>query len=152
MINKLERKHMEQVIYYKVKQGIKTNDPLRELSQQDQNYIKKVMECYLELSKIDPRPEFAEWFNMPNKALPPQKERGGERNSAHSWCEGIIEKLSRAPHRRDLSPRQCEGIETLSEHIADCYSRDICPTIRFKDSSLKNMPQVPAAYNKLFKR
>lgn len=142
----------EQVIYYKIKQGIKTNDPLRELNQQDQNYIKQVMECYMALAKADPRPEFAQWFAMPNPALPPQKERGGLRNSAASWCEGIIEKLSRAPHRRDLSPRQCQGIETLSEHIADCYDREHCPTIRFKDIATKNQPQLPAAYNSLFKR
>ena len=143
---------MEQVIYYKVKYSENTKDPLREISQTDQTHIKKVMQCYLDLVEADPREEFAAWFDMPNPQLPSQPRNNYQRNSPRTMAQGVIEKLNQSPNRRDLSPRTCEGIETLSQHIADCYGRDICPTIRFKDASLKNMPRLPAGFDKVFKK
>ncbi len=138
-----------QTIYYKPQIGKATKDVLREISPQDQAYVKKVMTCYQQLTQADPRPEFAEWFNLPNKALPKLRDQGQGYNTAWTWTDGIISKLNQAPNRRDLSPQQCDGIEALSQQISEMY--DDCPDIRFLDASKKtNIPQT--SFGKLFKR
>lgn len=140
------------VIYYRIKPSENTRDPLREISREDQEYLKRVMTAYLMLPSVDPREEFAAWFNMPNPQLPSQPRKNYERNSMRSMAEGVIEKLSASPNRRDLSPRTCDGIETMSQQIADCYDRDLCPTIQFRDATLKNMPRLPAGFDKVFRK
>ncbi len=140
----------KQVIYYKPQIGKATKDVLRETQLPDQNHIKKVLNCYLELAKVDPRPEFAEWFDEPNDLLPRQPMKNNQRNSPRSFCNGIIEKLSAAPNRRDLSPKQCAGIEALSREISEMY--DDCPYIVFENSLLKNKNARPSSFEDLFKR
>lgn len=141
-----------QIIYYRVKNSVNTKDPLREISLADQNYLRQVMTAYLMLPEADPREEFSAWFNMQNPQLPSQPRKNYERNSVRTMAEGVINKLNQPPNKRDLSPRTCEGIETISQQIADCYDRDLCPTIQFRDASLKNMPKLPAGFDKVFRK
>jgi len=140
---------MKETVYYKPQIGRETKDILREITPADQQYIKTVMTAYLDLETADPRPEFKEWFNQPNKKLPPKKEKGLGPNTPKTWCEGIISKLNQAPNRRDLSPKQCEGIEMLSQAISEIYDR--CPSIEFKNKLNKDDDNRPAGFGKLFK-
>lgn len=142
---------MTEIIYYKPQIGKQTKDILREISTADQNYLKQVMQCYKLLAELEPRPEFAEWFNTPNPSLPVQPKLNNERNSPRSFCTGIIDKLNQAHNRRDLSPRQCDGIAALSQAISEMYDLDLCPNIVFKDKTLKSAPVVPASFAGLFK-
>lgn len=141
---------MQQVIYYKTKNNLATRDPLRTLTMEDQEYVKRVMQCYLDLAQCDPRPEFATWFNLPNSSLPTQRQQDNQANSAATWALGIIEKLSRSPNRRDLSPSQCKGIEILSQQIAECYPWDPIPAIIFKDIGLAKLPATLDTRRQIF--
>ena len=138
----------QQVIYYKPQIGKATKDVLRETQLPDQNHIKKVLNCYLALAEVDPRPEFAECFDQPNDLLPRQPMKNNQRNSPRSFCLGIIDKLSGAPNRRDLSPKQCAGIEALSREISEMY--DLCPYIVFENRLLQNKTARPQMFEKLF--
>ncbi len=140
----------KQVIYYKPQIGKATKDVLREISPQDQDYIKRVMDCYQQLAEADPREDFEIWFNKPTSRLPPLRDQGLGFNSPRTWCEGIIAKLNRAPGKRDLSPQQCRGIETLSKDISECY--DDCPYIVFENKLHKTQSVIPPSFDKLFKR
>lgn len=140
---------MKQTIFYKPKTGVNTRDTLRQLNDADIAHLLKVMQCYLKLAKADPRWQFEDWFNKPTKLLPLQgRDNGYKPNSPKSWCEGIIDKLTK--QGRDLSPKQCEGIETLSIEIAKWYDGQ-CPTIEFKNKLDKEDPNLNQ-FNKLFKR
>lgn len=142
----------KETIYYKPQIGRATKDVLRELTLEDQNYIKKVMDCYRQLAELDTRPEFKQWFNSENHHLPRQPLNNNRHNSARSFCDGIIDKLNQAPNRRDLSPKQCDGIETLSQHIAACYDQGLCPTIEFKNKMEKSVAAIPQSFNRIFKQ
>lgn len=138
---------MKQTIYYKPKTGVNTRDTLRQISDADIKHLCKVMDCYQKLAKADPRWQFEDWFNQPNKLLPKHgKELGYKMNTPKSWCEGIIDKLTK--QGRDLSPRQCEGIEVLSVEITKWF-KDECPTIEFKNKLDRASP-YPEQYSKLF--
>jgi len=50
------------------------------------------------------------------------------------FAEGILSKLEQDPKRRDLSPRQCEGIEELSQLMSDIYE---IPRIVFEEHGVK---------------
>jgi hypothetical protein len=139
---------MKQTVYYRPLVGRDTKDVLRELNTADQEYIKLVMACYMALCEVDPRKEYAEWFDMPNDKLPRQTRVGGQRNSPRTFCEGIIEKLNQSPNRRDLSPRQCDGIESLSRDIAEIF--DNCPSIAFANKATRNVKPIPVNFNQLF--
>lgn len=141
---------MKQVIYYKPQIGKNTKDILRECSLPDQAHIKKVMQCYMDLSLTDPRPEFNQWFNQPNELLPRQPQQRNERNTPRTFCLGIIEKLNAAPTRRDLSPKQCAGIEALSKEISEMY--EDCPYIVFENKVLKTQTVTPPSFDKLFRK
>lgn len=143
---------MKQVIYYKPQTGKNTKDILRECNLPDQAHIKKVMQCYKDLALVDPRPEFNQWFNQPNELLPRQPQRNNERNTPHTFCDGIIEKLSAAPTRRDLSPKQCAGIEALSREISEMYAEGLCPYIVFENKVFKTQSVTPPSFDALFKR
>lgn len=141
---------MKETVYYKPQIGKATKDILREISPADQQYIKRVMTCYKELAEVDPRPEFKQWFNMPNEQLPRQPQQNNERNSGVTFCNGIIDKLTQAPHRRDLSPKQCLGIEALSKAISEIY--DDCPYIVFENKTMQNKQVAPPSFDKLFRK
>lgn len=143
---------MKQTIYYKPVVGRDTRDTLRNTTPQDQAYLRRVMECYQQLAITDPRPEFAQWFDMPNNKLPRQPQKNNERNTPRTFCQGIIDKLNQAPNRRDLSPKQCEGIEALSQDISEMYTTDHCPSIEFKNKLTFNVNPVPEQFTKLFQR
>lgn len=143
---------MKETIYYKPQIGRDTKDVLRELTTQDQNYIKRVMLCYCQLALVEPRPEFAQWFDQPNDLLPRQPQKNNQRNSPRSFCQGIIEKLNAAPHRRDLSPKQCLGIEALSKEISEMYDQGLCPNITFENKLHKTQSAIPPSFDRLFKR
>lgn len=143
---------MKETIYYKPQIGRDTKDVLRELTTADQNYIKKLMDCYCQLSKADPRPEFAEWFDQPNELLPRQPQRRNERNTPRTFCKGIIEKLNAAPHRRDLSPKQCQGIEALSKEISEMHEQGLCPYVVFENKLHKQQTFTPPSFDRLFKK
>jgi hypothetical protein len=141
---------MKQIVYYRPLVGRDTKDVLRELTPADQEYIKLVMTCYKQLCAADPRPEYTQWFDMPNENLPRQTRLGGQRNSPRTFCDGIIEKLNQTPNRRDLSPRQCEGIEALSRAISEIYEQGLCPAIAFANKATRNAKPKPINFNELF--
>jgi len=120
-------------ITYKLRQGVKTRDPLRSLNVQDQQWLRQVLTAYMLLQDYDPRPEFNQWFNKPNEKLLRQPQKNNEYNSPRSFCQGVIEKLSQTPKRRDLSPKTCTGIETLTVLMAEIHGNQI-PEIKFIES------------------
>jgi hypothetical protein len=144
---------MKEIIYYKQQSNRQqSGEYLREISLPDQDYVKLVMQCYIALAEVDPRPEFREWFDMPNPKLPKLKDQGSGFNSPRTWCQGIIEKLSRAPTKRDLSPRQCNGIQALSEEISIIYDLGLCPSLAFVNKLDKITQSMPTTtFGKLFK-
>ena len=137
-----------ETIYYKVRDGINTKDPLREIAEADINWLKTVFTGYQILAEWDPRPEFKQWFMMANDLLPRQPQRNNERNSPQSFSEGICDKLNQARHRRDLSPKQCDAIEALSKQMSEIY--DI-PEIVFKDKVYKQTPATETNFTEIFK-
>ena len=143
---------MKQVIYYKPQIGKNTKDVLRECSLVDQTHIKKVMQCYKDLALADPRPEFNQWFNQPNELLPRQPQQNNQRNTPRSFCDGIIEKLNASPNRRDLSPKQCAGIEALSREISEMYELGLCPYIVFENKMFKTQTFTQPNFDALFKK
>ena len=120
----------KEIIIFKDKLNVQTKDTLRSISIEDQNWLKTVMMAYTVLEYVDTRPDLKTWFNRPNTLLPKQPRANNQHNSPKSFCEGIIEKLEQAPNRRDLSPRQCQGIEELTRLMAGLYNDDI-PNIVF---------------------
>ena len=137
---------MKETITYKNRTGVTTKDILRTIAQPDQHWLKTVMLGYLCLESVDPRPEFKQWFNKPNDNLPRQPLVGNQYNSPKTFCEGILAKLEQDPKRRDLSPRQCEGIEQLTKLMSEIY--DI-PNIVFAEHSTAK--PIPPEFAKLFK-
>jgi hypothetical protein len=142
---------MNQTIYYKEQLGRETKDVLREVSDPDQNYVKRVMNAYKELAENEPRPEFKQWFDMPNTKLPKQPRMNNQHNSPRTFCDGIIDKLNQAPNRRDLSPRQCDGIEALSAEIEQMYDENLCPSLVFKNKTEKDKVNN-TSFNSLFRK
>ena len=136
-----------EIILYKERTGVATKDVLREITLADQQYLKKVMICYLKLESVDPRPDFAIWFNTANPALPRQPKHNNQHNSPKTFALGIIEKLEQSQNRRDLSPRQCQGITELTELMSQIYE---IPTIDFHLKSMKNIPASLTNFNRLF--
>ena len=143
---------MTEIIYYRNKTGVNTREPLRSIRRDDEQWLRRVITGYQELAKYDERELLAKWFNMPNPSLPKQPMKNNERNSARSFCEGIIDKLDQSPCRRDLSPRQCEGIEALSKMFSEMYEQGACPNIVFKDRLTEQPSIMPDSYSKLFRR
>lgn len=141
-----------EIIYYRNKTGVNTREPLRSITSQDEQWLRRVIACYQDLARYDPRTELVQWFEMPNPYLPKQPMKNNERNSASSFCEGIIDKLNQPPSRRDLSPRQCEGIEQLSKMFSEMYKPGSCPSIIFKDRLTEQPSKFPAEFNNLFWR
>ena len=137
----------KEIITYKKRIGVNTKDVLRGIRPEDQHWLKTVMLGYLCLEDVDPRPDFKQWFNQPNDNLPLQPMMNNRRNSPKSWTQGIIDKLEQDPKRRDLSPRQCDGIEELAKLMSDIY--DI-PKIVFEESgqAKSDMPD----FSKLFRK
>jgi hypothetical protein len=139
----------KEIIIYKDKVNVKTKDTLRSISLADQNWIKTVMMAYTVLEYRDSRPDLKVWFNRPNTLLPKHDAREKYRhNSPKEWCEGIIKKLEQAPNGRDLSPRQCSGIEELTRLMAGLYNDEI-PNIVFVKQGQQS-PKIES-FTKLFK-
>jgi len=138
---------MKETITYKNRTGVTTKDVLRTINNPDQHWLKTVMLGYLCLESVDPRPEFKQWFNKPNDNLPRQPLVGNQHNSPKSFCEGILAKLEQDAKRRDLSPKQCEGIEQLTKLMSEIYDT---PSISFE---LHGQPKstIPD-FTKLFKK
>jgi hypothetical protein len=139
---------MKEKIIFKDKLNVQTKDTLRSINAVDQNWIKTVMMAYTVLEQWDKRPDFKTWFNRPNTLLPRQPRANNQHNSPKTFCEGIIEKLEQAPNRRDLSPRQCQGIEELTRLMAGLYN-DSIPTIEFVKQGQQKQPQQ--SFTELFK-
>ena len=137
-----------ETIYYRVRESVRTKDPLREISDADIKWLKTVFTGYQILAEWDPRPEFKQWFMMANDSLPLQPQRNNERNSPLSFSEGICDKLNQAHHRRDLSPKQCDAIEALTAQMSEIY--DI-PRIVFKDRAHKQTPATETSFAEIFK-
>jgi hypothetical protein len=142
---------MKHTIYYKDQVGRDTKDVLREITPDDQNYIKRVMSAYKELAEHEPRPEFGAWFDMPNTKLPRQPRQNNQHNSPRTFCDGIIDKLNQAKNRRDLSPKQCDGIEALSAEIEQMYEENLCANLEFKNKASKDSKDN-TSYGKLFRQ
>jgi hypothetical protein len=142
---------MKHTIYYKDLLGRDTKAVLRELSTDDENYVRRVMQAYKDLAEVEPRKEFGQWFDMSNTKLPKFKDKGLGHNSPRSWCDGILDKLNQAPNRRDLSPVQCDGIEALSKEIEQMYEENLCPSIEFKNKTDKDKKDN-SSFNSLFKQ
>lgn len=138
----------KEIITFKDKLNVQTKDTLRNIRIEDQNWLKTVMMAYTVLEYVDQRPDFKIWFNRPNTLLPKQPRANNQHNSPKSFCEGIIEKLEQAPTRRDLSPRQCQGIEELTRLMAGIYNDEI-PNIVFVKQGQQS-PKLPE-FTKLFK-
>jgi len=119
----------KEIITYKQRTGVNTKDILRTINDADQHWLKTVMLGYLCLEGVDPRADFKIWFNTANEKLPKQPLVGNAHNSPKSFAEGILSKLEQAPKRRDLSPKQCQGIEELTKMMNMIY--DI-PVIEFE--------------------
>ena len=134
-------------IVFRDKRGVQTKDILRTVSDKDQEWIKTVMLGYLVLEQADPRPEFTEWFNRANDRLPKQPQQNNQHNSPKSFAVGIIDKLEQSTSRRDLSPKQCTGIEELSDMLSDMFD---LPQIRFVEAGMMRAPN--AQFEVLFKR
>lgn len=142
---------MIETIYYKPQIGKATKDVLREINLADQNYLKLVMDCYEQLSSLDS--EFNEIFDepQPRTILPVQKQLGNIPNTPRTFCRGITDKLNQAHNRRDLSPKQCDGIEKLSRAFSRYFGEDRCPAIVFENKLNKNIEsQRPKMFEKLF--
>jgi hypothetical protein len=137
---------MKETITYKKRVGVTTKDILRTIKQPDQHWLKTVMLGYLCLESVDTRPDFKTWFNKPNENLPRQPLVGNAFNSPKTFAEGILNKLEQAQNRRDLSPRQCEGIEQLTKLMSEIYET---PKIQFEESG-QARTTVPD-FTKLFK-
>lgn len=140
-----------ETIYYKDRTGRNTKDVLRELRPQDEMWLRMVFMGYRTLSEIDNRRGFKDWFNMPNTSLPKQPMKNNLHNSPASFCDGMMEKLHQGHGRRDLSPRQCDGIEALSQQMADLYENAI-PVIAFKNKSAKTIPASQVSFDEIFKQ
>lgn len=136
-----------ETILYKNKSGVNTKDVLRSVNEQDQHWLKTVMLGYLVLENTDPRPEFKQWFNTSNDKLPRQPLVGNKHNSPKTFAEGILAKLEQDAKRRDLSPKQCEGIEVLSSLMSDIYE---IPNIKFTERGHQN--PINPEFKVLFKK
>jgi len=132
---------MKHTIYYKDLTGRATKDVLRKISTQDELYLKRVMQAYKELYVAEPRKEFRTWYDMPNAKLPRQPRMNNQHNSPRTFVDGILDKLSQAPNKRDLSPRQCHGIEALSSQIEQMYDENLCANIEFAEQAQQHVKQ-----------
>ena len=141
----LENEMTTETIYYKVRDA-KTKDPLRELAIADVQWLKTVMLGYQVLAAYET--DFGRWFNMDNDYLPLQKENGMKKNTGYSFAEGIINKLNQGKGKNDLSPRQCQGIEKLTEQVSEIYD---VPKIQFKDKIYKKTPATETSFAEIFK-
>lgn len=149
---------MIETIYYRELIGRNTRDILREMSKPDQEYVKRFMQGLIDLSKVDPRPEFGQWFSKPNKSIPPGtlkydpklKGKKPPMQSPHDFCQGIINKLNQ--RGCDLSPRQHEGIETVTRLVSELYEENACPKLIFKNKLTQFKNPIPPQFNNLFKR
>ena len=124
---------MKETITYKKRTGVTTKDILRTIKPQDQHWLKTVMLGYLCLESADPRQDFKDWFNKPNEHLPRQPLVGNAYNTPKSFAEGILAKLEQDPRRRDLSPKQCLGIENLTRMMSEIYDT---PNISFEEQGV----------------
>lgn len=131
-------------IIYKKRVGVNTKDTLRTIADKDQHWLKTVMLGYLCLESADARTDFRTWFNTPNEKLPRQPQHNNQFNTPKSFSQGILDKLEQDPRRRDLSPRQCDGIEELTTMMTTIY--DI-PKIEFEE---QNTPKTATEFNNLF--
>jgi hypothetical protein len=137
---------MKEIITYKQRSGVTTKDILRTINDKDQRWLKTVMLGYLCLEGIEPRPLFKQWFNAANLALPKQPMVGNQHNSPKTFAEGILAKLEQAPNRRDLSPKQCSGIEELTKMMNQIYE---IPYIVFIEKGKEKL--VTTAFDEFFK-
>lgn len=137
---------MKEIITYKQRTGVTTKDILRTIKPDDQHWLKTVMLGYLCLEGVEPRPLFKQWFNTPNEALPKQPLVGNAYNTPKSFAEGILAKLEQAPNRRDLSPKQCSGIEQLTKMMNQIYE---IPCIVFIEKGKEKM--VVTAFDEFFR-
>jgi hypothetical protein len=134
-------------IVFKDRRGVQTKDILRTVSNPDQEWIKTVMLGYLVLESADPRPEFKTWFNQANDRLPKQPQHNNQHNTPKSFAQGIIDKLAQPLNRRDLSPKQCQGIEELSNMLSEIFE---LPQIKFVEAHMKSTANTQ--FGVLFKR
>jgi hypothetical protein len=133
---------MKHTIYYRDLDGRNTKDVLRKLSTIDEEYLKRVFTAYKLLYDAEPRADFRTWYDQPNKQLPRQPRMNNQHNSPRTFVDGIIDKLSQAKNRRDLSPRQCDGIEVLSSQIEQMYDENLCANIEFAEEAQRHVKQT----------
>ena len=138
---------MKEIITYKPRTGVTTKDILRTIKPDDQHWLKTVMLGYLCLESVDPRQDFKDWFNKANEHLPRQPLVGNAFNTPKTFAEGILAKLEQDPKRRDLSPKQCLGIENLTKMMNEIYDT---PNIVFEEQGVKKST-IPD-FTKLFKK
>lgn len=140
-----------ETIYYKPRTGVKTADVLNRLTPDDEVWLYTVSTCYQILAEWDPRSDFRKWCITPNPLLPPRKDEGSGYNSPVSWSKGICSKLDQAPGSRDLSPKHIEGIEALSQMMAEKYDHTI-PSIKFKDKVFAKQSATATNFADLFRK
>jgi len=133
---------MKHTIYYRDLDGRNTKDVLRKLTAVDEEYLKRVFAAYKLLYDAEPRNDFRTWYDQPNKALPRQPRMNNQHNSPRTFVDGITDKLSQAKNKRDLSPRQCDGIEALSAQIEQMYDENLCANIEFAEEAQRHAKQT----------
>lgn len=141
----------DEIVYYKIRTGVQTKDPLREITNIDQTWLKTVLLGYMALQDLDSRCGFREWFNMENPSLPRQPMKNNQLNSPQTFCQGMLDKLNQSPTRRDLSPRQCQALEALSQQMSDLYDNQI-PKIKFTEKVYKTINTSSVNFGSLFKQ
>ncbi len=149
-------------IFVYTERDTNTRQPLRRIK--DLTGLKELLELYQQLmetaslnghNQFDARDLRAYW-TMTHSGLPRKTPEGvdwkGNRQSTASQLQtpkefltGMIEKVSRPVTRADLSPRQCEGTELLSQQLAELFN---IPNIEFVDQRDSGIPKLPSCFER----
>ena len=127
-----------EIINYQPRLNRQTRDTLRRLTISDRKWLIRIHHLIQQIPLCENcDPEFSQWFDMPNSRLPRQDQRARfQYNSPRSFAEGIERKLQQDLSAGDLSPRQCQGIESLWQMLAGLFA---VPEIRFQDRDQEHL-------------
>ena len=138
---------MKPTIYtYAVQHNVKTRDPLRRIVRR-QEFLDHLDYWWMTLERTTSASRQSVWTTA-TQALPKATVIEGQKyryQSPREYIEGIREKSNRS-HNYDLSPRQCEGIETFSQWFGMEYGE--APVV-FEDKAIVK-PIRPDSYDDLF--
>jgi hypothetical protein len=138
---------MKPTIYtYAVQHNVKTRDPLRRITRR-QLFQDHLDYWWTTLERTTSKSRQRVWTSA-TQALPKATVIEGKEyryQTPREYIEGIREKISRSAGY-DLSPRQCEGIETFSQWFGMEYGE--APVV-FEDKDIIK-PVRPDSYDDLF--